>query len=75
MKGIGIDTMSIDYGQSRDFEVHRIVNGANAYGLENVANLGMLPPRDFFLIIAPIKIETGSGGPTRIFAVLPSKAD
>jgi kynurenine formamidase len=70
VRGIGIDTMSIDYGQSRDFAVHKIVNGAGRYGLENVANLDKLPPRDFYLIIAPIKIETGTGGPTRIFAIL-----
>lgn len=71
VRGIGIDTLSIDHGPSKDFLVHHIVNGAGRYGLENVAHLDKLPPRDFFLIVAPIKIETGSGGPTRLFAVLP----
>lgn len=70
-KGIGIDTLSMDHGPSKDFQVHHIVNGAGRYGLENVANLDQLPPRGFHVIVAPIKIETGSGGPTRIFAVLP----
>jgi kynurenine formamidase len=70
IRGLGLDTMSIDRGLSRDFAVHKIVNGAGRYGLENVANLNELPPRDFFLFIAPIKVETGTGGPTRIFAIL-----
>jgi kynurenine formamidase len=70
-KGIGIDTLSMDYGLSRDFVVHHVVNAAGRYGLENVAKLDQLPPRGFYLIVAPIKIETGSGGPTRIFAIVP----
>jgi kynurenine formamidase len=72
-KGIGIDTLSMDYGPSRDYPVHHIVNGAGRYGLENVANLNLLPPRGFFLVVAPIKIETCTGGPTRIFAILPQR--
>ncbi len=69
-KGLGIDNLSIDPGISKDFPVHHIVNGAGRFGLENVANLEQLPPRGFFLIIAPLKIEAGTGGPTRIWAVL-----
>lgn len=71
IRGIGIDTLSIDHGTSKDFAVHHIINGAGKYGLENVAYLTKLPPRGFFLIVAPIKIEAGTGGPTRITAVLP----
>jgi kynurenine formamidase len=70
VKGLGIDTLSIDYGLSKDFAVHHVVNGAGRYGLENVAHLDELPPRGFYVVVAPIKIETGSGGPTRLFAIL-----
>jgi kynurenine formamidase len=70
-KGIGIDTLSVDYGLSRDFVVHHVVNRAGRYALENVAQLEQLPPVGFYLVVAPIKIETGSGGPTRIFAIVP----
>ena len=69
--GIGIDTLSADYGMSSDFAVHHILNGAGKYILENVANLDKLPPRGAILIIAPIKIEGGSGGQARIWAILP----
>ena len=71
IRGIGIDNLSVDRGLSKKFEVHHIVNGAGKYHLENVANLDKLPARGGFLIIAPIKIEGGSGGQTRIWAVLP----
>lgn len=74
-RGLGIDTLSIDYGLSRDFAVHHAVNSQGRYGLENVARLDDLPARGFWLFVAPIKIETGSGGPARIFAILPKTAD
>lgn len=73
IRGIGIDTLSIDHGPSKDFSVHHVVNRAGKYGLENLAHLDKLPPRGFYLVIAPIKIETGSGGPTRLFAILPPR--
>ncbi len=71
VNGIGIDTLSADYGISTNFEVHHIINGAGKYILENVANLDKLPPTGATLIIAPIKIEGGSGGQSRIWAILP----
>ncbi len=70
--GLGIDTLSIDYGASKDFEVHRVDLPAGLYNLENLANLDQLPEAGAFLISAPIKLEGGSGGPVRVFAVLPS---
>jgi kynurenine formamidase len=69
--GIGIDTPSIDYGPSQDFIVHQIINGANCYGLENIANLDKLPPKGAILLALPIKIRGGTGGPVRIIAILP----
>lgn len=67
---IGVDTASIDYGQSKDFIVHRVANGADVAGLENVAHLERLPARGAFLIALPMKIAGGSGGPVRIVAVV-----
>src|SRR5687767_6093480 len=42
---LGVDTASIDRGQSRDFLVHRIAGEANVPGFENLAGLDRLPPR------------------------------
>lgn len=70
VRGVGLDTMSVDYGLSRDFVVHHRLGKASRFGLENLAQLDKLPPRGFYLLVAPIKIETGSGGPARVFAIL-----
>jgi kynurenine formamidase len=69
--GVGIDTASLDHGPSQDFIAHQILNGANIYGLENVADLGKLPARGATLIALPMKIKGGTGGPARIIAILP----
>ncbi len=68
---LGVDTASIDYGQSKDFIVHRVANGADVPGFENVANLERLPARGAFVIALPMKIAGGSGGPLRIVAAVP----
>lgn len=69
--GVGLDTASLDHGPSKDFIAHQILNGANIYGLENVANLDRLPARGATLIALPMKIKGGTGGPVRIIAMLP----
>jgi kynurenine formamidase len=69
--GLGIDALSVDFGASRDYAVHRLSHGAGLYHLENLADLGALPEAGASLIVAPIKLEGGSGGPARVFALLP----
>jgi len=71
VSGLGCDTLSIDYGASSDYSVHRLALGAGLYQLENLADLSELPETGAFLIVAPIKLEGGSGGPVRVFALLP----
>lgn len=72
--GLGIDTLSVDYGMSKDFAVHHLSHGRGKYHLENVANLGDVPPSGSFVIVAPVKIENGTGGPARIFALVSNDA-
>ena len=69
--GLGCDTLSIDYGRSSDYAVHHLALGAGLYQLENLADMSELPETGAFLIVAPIKLEGGSGGPVRVFALLP----
>ena len=71
VSGLGCDTLSIDPGTSSDFAVHHVALGAGLYHLENLANMSELPETGAFLIVAPIKLEGGSGGPARVFALLP----
>ena len=67
---IGLDTASIDYGQSVEFKSHQILFKAGIPAFENVANLEKLPEKGFQVIALPMKIKSGSGGPLRIIAVL-----
>lgn len=69
--GIGIDTPSVDYGPSERFETHRMTLPLNVYHIENAANLTALPAAGFTVVIAPVNIVGGSGGPTRVFALVP----
>lgn len=67
----GIDTPSIDHGQSADFRTHVILYRRNIPGFENVAGLDQLPPVGSFVVALPMKIAKGSGGPLRIVAFVP----
>ena len=68
IKAVGLDTPSLDYGQSTDFRAHQIICGNNVPGFENVANLNKLPPKGIQVIALPMKIGKGSGAPLRIIA-------
>jgi len=70
IKAIGLDTASIDFGQSTLFESHRILFDKNIPAFENVANLDQLPVKGFSIVALPMKIKGGSGGPLRIVATL-----
>lgn len=70
IKAIGIDTPSIDYGQSEYFKSHVILLSNNIPAFENLANLELLPLKDFEVIALPMKIKGGSGAPLRIIAVI-----
>ncbi|KAH3824671.1 isatin hydrolase-like [Dreissena polymorpha] len=67
---LGVDTPSIDYGQSKTFPVHVILGRADIPALENAANLNAIPEFGSIISVAVIKLEDGSGGPARVFAML-----
>ena len=71
IKAVGLDTASIDYGQSQLFETHRILFAKNVPAFENVDALDKLPPTGAFVVALPMKIKGGSGGPLRIVAWVP----
>ena len=72
VRSIGLDTASIDYGKSQKFETHVILLGRNIPVFENVANLDRVPATGANVIALPMKIKSGSGGPLRIIAWVPS---
>lgn len=70
INAIGIDTPSIDYGQSQFFKSHVVLLSQNIPAFENVTNLDVLPATGFEIIALPMKIKGGSGGPLRIIALV-----
>jgi len=72
VRAVGIDTPSIDFGQSTTFDTHQILFAADIPAFENVAHLSAVPATGAFVIALPMKIKGGSGGPLRIVAVLPA---
>ena len=68
--GLGIDTMSVEMGATTTYPVHHYTSREGVYHLENLANLGVVPPVGAMVVVAPIKLENGSGGPARVFALL-----
>jgi kynurenine formamidase len=71
INAIGLDTPSIDYGQSSEFLAHRILCAASLTIYENLTNLDQMPPSGSYVIALPMKIKGGSGAPLRIIALLP----
>lgn len=71
IKAIGIDTASIDYGQSTLYESHRTLYENNIPAFENLTALDRLPETGAYVVALPMKIRGGSGGPLRAIAILP----
>jgi kynurenine formamidase len=71
VRAVGIDTASIDRGQSTDFRAHRALAAANVPIFENVANVDRVLVRGATVVALPMKIAGGTGGPLRIVAIQP----
>jgi kynurenine formamidase len=68
IRSLGVDTLSIDPGNSATFDTHLILTGADRYGIENLANLDRIPKRGATIIVGLIPYEEGSGGQARVIA-------
>jgi kynurenine formamidase len=68
---VGIDTASIDYGQTQDYPTHQRLFRDNVPALENVAHVDKLPAEKFTIVALPMKIGGGSGAPLRAIAIVP----
>lgn len=75
--GWGQETIGTDAGQAGGmnppFPAHTLMHKANRYGLASLCNLDKLPPKGAILIAAPLKIEHGTGSPTRVLALVPKR--
>jgi kynurenine formamidase len=72
IKAIGLDTASIDYGQSTRYESHRILYEHDIPAFENLDALDRLPATGAMVVALPMKIKGGSGAPLRALAIVPN---
>ena len=72
IRTVGIDTASIDHGQTRTFPTHVRLFRDNVPALENLAHLDKLPADGFTIAALPMKIGGGSGAPCRVVAIVES---
>lgn len=70
VKGIMVDTLSLDNGPSAKFEVHYTWLPAGRWGIENVANLSKLPARGATVVVGGPKFKGATGGPSRVIALV-----
>jgi kynurenine formamidase len=68
ISALGVDTLSIDPGNSATFATHEILNGAERYGIENLANLDVLPRSGAQIFVGVVPFKEGSGGPAKVLA-------
>jgi kynurenine formamidase len=71
VNAVGLDTASIDYGQSTLYETHRMLFERDIPAFENLTNLDRLPATGAFVVALPMKIKGGSGAPLRAIAFVP----
>ncbi len=68
VKLLGVDAMSVEH--SDDLVVHRQLLSSGVLIVEGLANLHMLNEKqEYFLVVAPLKLEGCSGAPVRAFAI------
>ncbi|HHH27780.1 MAG TPA: cyclase family protein, partial [Polyangiaceae bacterium] len=72
--GIGIDTLSVDPGNSTEFSTHKQMLKAGKYMIENLANLERMPTTGAILIVGVLPVADGTQAQARVMALLPEKS-
>ena len=65
LKGVGLDTPSPDPVRSHELPAHHILFDHGLVIVENLTNLGDLPPQDFVFSCLPLRLMDGDGSPVR----------
>ncbi len=70
IRGIGVDTLSLDIGASTTFDAHVTILAAGKFGIEGVNNLAEIKDKNATIFVGVPRWEGGSGGPARLLAVV-----
>jgi kynurenine formamidase len=68
--GLASDTLSLDHGASKDFAAHYAWLPTGRWGIECIANLEAVPAAGATLIVGAPKTRGGTGGPSRVMALV-----
>jgi len=70
LKGIGLDSISLDPVADLTLPNHKIVLAKEILIIENMCNLDSLPDTEFMFQCFPLKIEKADGSPVRAVAMV-----
>lgn len=72
IKVIASDSCNIDCvaGKDIEFPAHHTILRNGIPNVENLCNLDKLPKSDFYIIVAPMKLDKSSGAPARVVALV-----
>lgn len=72
--GWGTQCVGTDAGMAGKFSppypAHNFLHRDNCFGLASLCNLDQLPPKGAILMVAPLRIEHGTGSPIRALALV-----
>ena len=69
---LGTDTFGPDPGLDDGFAVSRLLYQRRRISLENLTNLGALPPAGAWVLVGGTRNRAGSGSPATIYGLLPA---
>lgn len=69
IKGVGMDTISIDHIHTTDYKIHKTLLSNNIIIIENLTNLQNLAEKIFTIACFPLKILDTDGSPVRAIAI------
>lgn len=70
VRGLIVDTLSLDHGPSEEFPTHTLWLGAGRWGIECAAGLDGVPPSGAVVVVGAPKVAGASGGPSRVLALV-----
>ncbi len=70
LKGIGLDSISLDPVPDMTLPNHKIVLKKEILIIENLTNLASIPDGEFIFQCLPLKIEKADGSPVRAVAII-----
>ncbi len=70
VRGVGVDTLSVDALDTDEYPVHKILLGCDMFIIENLTGLEVLPEKHIEVACLPMKIEKSDGAPARVIALL-----